>query len=100
MAHMDNLFRDLRYALRNLRKDPRFVFAAIFALALGIGSSTVMFSVAYNVLFDAFPYKELLFLKSTELLSREKPPVLPSSGILQISRFENDRALRIMFLKR
>lgn len=55
---MDDLLRDFRYALRNLRKDRRFAFIAILALALGIGFSTVMFSVIYNVLFDAFPYKD------------------------------------------
>ena len=54
----DNLVCDFRYALRNLRKDRRFAIVAVFALALGIGASTVMFSVVYNVLFDAFPYKD------------------------------------------
>src|SRR5258708_28313537 len=56
-THLDNLFRDFRYALRSLRKDRRFTFIAIFALALGIGATTVMFSVVYNLLFDPFPYK-------------------------------------------
>jgi putative ABC transport system permease protein len=36
-THLDNFFRDFRYAIRNLRKDRRFAFIAIFALALGIG---------------------------------------------------------------
>ena len=56
-TRLDNLFRDFRYALRSLRKDRRFTFIAIFALALGIGATTVMFSVVYNLLFDPFPYK-------------------------------------------
>src|SRR5437016_3955318 len=56
-THLDNLLRDFRYALRSLRKDRRFTFIAIFALALGIGATTVMFSVVYNLLFDPFPYK-------------------------------------------
>jgi putative ABC transport system permease protein len=55
---MDSLLRDLRYAMRSFRKDRRFVATAVFALALGIAASTVMFSVVYNVLFDAFPYKD------------------------------------------
>ncbi len=55
---LDSLVRDFRYALRNLRKDRRFTIVAVFALALGIGASTVMFSVVYNILFDAFPYKD------------------------------------------
>jgi hypothetical protein len=56
-THLDNLLRDFRYAFRNLRKDRRFASIAIFALALGIGASTVVFSVVYNVFFHALPYK-------------------------------------------
>ena len=36
---MATLFRDLRYAIRSLSKDRKFVFVAVFALALGIGAS-------------------------------------------------------------
>lgn len=56
-THVDNLLNDLRYALRSLRKDHGFSLTAIFALALGIGSCTVVFSVVYSTLFDALPYK-------------------------------------------
>ena len=56
-THLDSLARDFRYALRNLRKSRRFSLVAIFALALGIGASTVVFSVVYNVFFHALPYK-------------------------------------------
>jgi len=56
-THLDNLTRDLRYASRNLRKDKRFSLVAIFALALGIGASTIVFSVVYNAIFRALPYK-------------------------------------------
>ncbi len=56
-THVDNLFRDFRYALRTLRKDRRFSLIAVFALALGIGATTVMFSVIYSVVVDALPYK-------------------------------------------
>src|SRR5882762_8833574 len=57
-THLDNLFRDFRYAIRNLRKDPRFALVAIFALALGIGAATVAFSAFYNLLFNAFAAKD------------------------------------------
>jgi len=53
-THLDNLFRDFRYAIRNLRKERRFALIAIFALALGIGSSTIVFSIFYNLFFNAF----------------------------------------------
>jgi putative ABC transport system permease protein len=54
---LENLFRDFRYGLRTLRKDRRFSLIAIFALGLGIGASTIVFSVVYNVFFRALPYK-------------------------------------------
>jgi putative ABC transport system permease protein len=56
-AYMDGLACDFRYAVRTLRKDPRVAWTAIVALALGICASTVVFSVVYNSLFEALPYK-------------------------------------------
>ena len=53
----DSLIRDFRYAMRSLRKDYRFSLVAILALALGIGASTVVFSVVYNAIFETVPYK-------------------------------------------
>jgi predicted permease len=70
---MDSLRRDIRYALRNLRKDPRFTFVAVFALALGIGSSTVVFSVFYNLLFNAFAAKDAARLVVPVLENPEQP---------------------------
>ncbi len=55
---MENVFRDFRYAVRSLAKDRKFAFVAMFALALGIGASTVVFSVFYNLLFNAFAAKD------------------------------------------
>jgi putative ABC transport system permease protein len=49
---------DVQFALRGLRKNPRFALAAILALALGIGASTAIFSVIYNALVAPFPYKD------------------------------------------
>ena len=55
---LETLFLDLRYAIRNLRKDRRFAMVAIFALALGIGASTIVFSIFYNLFFNAFAAKD------------------------------------------
>jgi predicted permease len=57
-ALTDSLLRDFRYALRSLRKDYRFSLVAILALALGIGASTVVFSVVYNAIFETVPYRD------------------------------------------
>jgi putative ABC transport system permease protein len=54
---LENVVADIRFALRSLRKDLRVALAALLALALGIGSSTIIFSVFYSLLLDPFPYK-------------------------------------------
>jgi putative ABC transport system permease protein len=56
--HLQDFLLDFRYALRSLGKDRRFALIAVSALALGIGATTVMFSVMYGVVFDPFPYRD------------------------------------------
>jgi len=51
------LFRDFVFAARTLRKTPVFTAAAILTMALGIGASTAIFSVANAVLLRKPPYK-------------------------------------------
>ena len=55
---IENFWQDFRYGVRTLFKDRRFALLAIFALALGIGASTVVFSVVYDGLLNPFPYKD------------------------------------------
>jgi putative ABC transport system permease protein len=46
----DSFGRDLRQALRGLRRRPAFALAAVLTLALGIGATTAIFSVVYSLL--------------------------------------------------
>ena len=54
----ESLRLDLRYASRLLRRSPGFALAAIATMALGIGASTAVFSVAHALLMKPLPYPE------------------------------------------
>src|SRR3954462_9155146 len=55
---MTSLLLDLRHAWRVLAKNGAATAVAVFTLALGLGTTTAIFSVVYGVLLQPLPYPQ------------------------------------------
>lgn len=55
---LENLRRDVRYALRGFQRNRMFTVTVIATLALGIGATTAVFSVVDRILFRSLPYAQ------------------------------------------
>lgn len=78
---IDDLFRDVRYAMRSLLRQPGFTAIAVVTLALGIGANTAIFSVVHGVLLQPLPYPDSARLVSLRQSNVATAPAQPDAQI-------------------
>src|SRR6266513_4903572 len=84
------MLEDLRFAFRQLVKNPSFTLIAIFALALGIGANTAIFSVVNSVLLRPLPYPD----PDKLIVLRERSHLFESGAVGYVNWLDWHRAQR------
>jgi hypothetical protein len=87
----DTLRFDLRYALKSLRRDPGATSFIILIAGLGIGASTIVFSLLHALLLRPMPFQDpdrLVWIANgaSENLSAQTVQVSNLEALLQQSR--------------
>ena len=80
---LERLWQDARYAVRSLRRSFGFTLLALAALALGIGSTTAMFTVLYTVIIRPLPFPD----PDRLVMLWEKSPRSAGQNVVSILNF-------------
>ena len=70
---LDDLGRDLRHAVRSLKRSPGFTAVVVLVLALGTGANTAMFGVVHGMLIRELPYPDPSGIVRVGRVSRSMP---------------------------
>lgn len=88
-SHLVGVLHDTRYAFRLLGRRPGATLVSMLTMALGIGATTVLFSVAWGVLFKPLPWPDAdRLVRVTETRqgsTRRLPPILTNGTFLSWS---------------
>lgn len=81
---MENLWQDFRYALRQFRKNPGFALTVVLTMTLGIGATSIIFTLIDSTLLRSLPYPEserILRIEDLRLKGRS------TGGLMSVPRF-------------
>jgi predicted permease len=94
---LDQLFRDIHYAVRNLGRTPGFTAVAILTIALGIGATTAVFTVVNGVLIKPLPYPDsdsLVSVWHSAVLAGSVSRNVNQSASMYVTYLENNRSFQ------
>lgn len=90
---IENRLADLSFTVRQMRREPLFSLVSCLSLALGIGATTVMFTVVYSVLINPYPYKDADRIMHIHIFDKG---AFLTDLLLSSSQFQRFQASRVL----
>lgn len=78
LAALERISQDIRYSLRQLMRSPGFTVVTVLTLALGIGATTAIFTLVYDVMLRPLPFPEPDRLVTMEEIAAEWSNIYPT----------------------